>query len=126
MSIYLQWIKMEADMRDHGPEAMAKSLKRARFWAAERFQHYDGSGVPKINLETSKRLLETSQKLPCADMNCQCQDCASLDCPYGELFHYHHDGCPTCSEISYEEFESLLSGVKTPRLIPGDDFYEGS
>ncbi len=26
----------------------------------------------------------------------ECSQCAVIDCPSGDLFHYHHDGCPSC------------------------------
>ena len=26
----------------------------------------------------------------------ECIECGARDCPYGEPFHYHHDGCPAC------------------------------
>jgi len=32
--------------------------------------------------------------------------CAARDCPYGEIFHYHHDGCPSC----YEEDPTEVRG----------------
>jgi hypothetical protein len=26
----------------------------------------------------------------------ECMSCGRRDCPNGEPFHYHHDGCPDC------------------------------
>lgn len=26
-----------------------------------------------------------------------CDQCAEIFCPYGEPLHFHHDGCPCCS-----------------------------
>lgn len=31
----------------------------------------------------------------CPDM--ECTECAIRECPDGEPFHFHHDGCPACS-----------------------------
>jgi len=28
----------------------------------------------------------------------ECQLCGVLDCPHNEPLHYHHDGCPACTE----------------------------
>lgn len=28
----------------------------------------------------------------------ECIICGARDCPHGEPLHYHHDGCPACSE----------------------------
>src|SRR5262245_41718436 len=30
----------------------------------------------------------------CDDM--ECSACAVIMCPFGDAFHYHHDGCPSC------------------------------
>jgi hypothetical protein len=30
----------------------------------------------------------------CPDM--ECAYCAARDCPFRDMFHYHHDGCPSC------------------------------
>lgn len=27
-----------------------------------------------------------------------CESCAKVFCPHGERLHFHHDGCPACSE----------------------------
>ncbi len=32
------------------------------------------------------------------DGNDECIICGQRDCPRGESLHYHHDGCPACSE----------------------------
>lgn len=32
----------------------------------------------------------------------ECGECAKIICPYGDDFHFHHDGCPTCAEMEYE------------------------
>lgn len=31
----------------------------------------------------------------CPDVECEL--CSIRDCPYHDLIHYHHDGCPSCS-----------------------------
>lgn len=28
----------------------------------------------------------------------ECLACGARDCPHGEPFHWHHDGCPACIE----------------------------
>ncbi len=28
----------------------------------------------------------------------ECMVCSVRDCPHQEPLHYHHDGCPACSE----------------------------
>ena len=28
----------------------------------------------------------------------ECMACGQIDCPDGEPLHYHHDGCPCCSQ----------------------------
>lgn len=33
----------------------------------------------------------------------ECWDCGKIMCPYGGEMHFHHDGCPTCAEMEYEE-----------------------
>lgn len=34
----------------------------------------------------------------------ECIVCAMIDCPHGEPFHYHHDGCPAChSDLDFIE-----------------------
>jgi hypothetical protein len=27
-----------------------------------------------------------------------CEECAKVFCPHGERLHFHHDGCPACSD----------------------------
>ena len=34
----------------------------------------------------------------CEGADGECALCSILDCPEGEPLHYHHDGCPACSE----------------------------
>lgn len=28
----------------------------------------------------------------------ECEICGRIVCPYGEPLHFHHDGCPMCSQ----------------------------
>jgi hypothetical protein len=28
----------------------------------------------------------------------ECAICARIICPHNDLFHFHHDGCPSCAE----------------------------
>ena len=37
-----------------------------------------------------------------------CDQCAEIFCPYGELLHFHHDGCPCCSmrPVAYSDDRS--------------------
>ena len=32
----------------------------------------------------------------------ECWECGKIVCPYGGEMHFHHDGCPTCAEMEYE------------------------
>jgi chromosome segregation ATPase len=32
----------------------------------------------------------------------ECWECGKIMCPYGGEMHFHHDGCPTCAEMEYE------------------------
>jgi hypothetical protein len=31
-----------------------------------------------------------------------CEACAKVFCPHGERLHFHHDGCPACSDDESE------------------------
>jgi len=31
----------------------------------------------------------------CDDM--ECSECGRIICPFDDLLHFHHDGCPSCS-----------------------------
>lgn len=28
----------------------------------------------------------------------ECMECARIVCPHGDWLHFHHDGCPACTE----------------------------
>lgn len=46
-------------------------------------------------------LLRTILRCTCGDLDpsvAECVACGSRDCPHGHELHYHHDGCPACSE----------------------------
>lgn len=30
----------------------------------------------------------------------ECMECAAIICPHGDEMHFHHDGCPSCSEAA--------------------------
>jgi hypothetical protein len=32
----------------------------------------------------------------------ECWTCGKIICPYGGEMHFHHDGCPTCAQMEYE------------------------
>ena len=36
----------------------------------------------------------------CDDM--ECSACAVIMCPFGDAFHFHHDGCPSCVYPAYK------------------------
>lgn len=40
----------------------------------------------------------------------ECELCAWRDCPHSEVLHYHHDGCPACSQ---DDIESASEAVRT-------------
>lgn len=44
--------------------------------------------------------------------NFECEQCARRDCPFGEPLHYHHDGCPACSEFWPVINEALWANLK--------------
>jgi hypothetical protein len=33
----------------------------------------------------------------CSD--CECLVCGAIICPFSDLLHFHHDGCPTCDTM---------------------------
>lgn len=43
-------------------------------------------------------------------MVAECEGCGGLDCPHGETLHYHHDGCPSCSQDTPSE--RILAYIK--------------
>lgn len=36
----------------------------------------------------------------CSDM--ECMVCGEIICPQGEPLHFHHDGCPACTEAVHK------------------------
>jgi hypothetical protein len=50
-----------------------------------------------------EKLKETVYKLldHCDDP--ECWECGKIICPYGGEMHFHHDGCPTCTQMEAQE-----------------------
>lgn len=38
----------------------------------------------------------------------ECYACGERDCPFGEPLHYHHDGCPACTNPSDRQPMTIL------------------
>jgi len=47
-------------------------------------------------LAENKRLSEMADALLAHCPNSECGECAKIVCPHGEIYHFHHDGCPAC------------------------------
>jgi len=57
----------------------------------------------------------------CPDL--ECWECGKRDCPFHEPLHYHHDGCPACSEFWPTIDASLKQSLAV--IIPADrQWYE--
>lgn len=41
-----------------------------------------------------------------------CEECAKVFCPHGERLHFHHDGCPACSEDNERAFTAGMADVQ--------------
>jgi hypothetical protein len=37
----------------------------------------------------------------------ECSLCAIRECPFKDMFHFHHDGCPSCYTEALETEEKL-------------------
>jgi hypothetical protein len=49
----------------------------------------------------------------CPDESGECSICGVLDCPYGDPFHYHHDGCPS-EYVAEKQAAALLAPLVPP------------
>lgn len=41
----------------------------------------------------------------------ECEICALRDCPFKEPLHYHHDGCPICSQAHQIIYAAIIGTV---------------
>lgn len=69
---------------------------------AGKFKAAFGLDVPYQQTEQFKRVKALVEELvdtllaSCPDG--ECGMCAVMICPFGDSFHFHHDGCPSCAE----------------------------
>jgi hypothetical protein len=65
----------------------------------------------------------------CTDNGGECDVCASIICPHYDKLHFHHDGCPSCSEsceISQgQPHVKVLYGSSMPKAPFADRRYPG-
>jgi hypothetical protein len=47
----------------------------------------------------------------------ECIICATRDCPYSCELHYHHDGCPSCTED--DRLRAQEAAAARPRVAAG-------
>ena len=58
----------------------------------ELFRDAEADGDPETRAAVD-RLLNS-----CDQHGGECTECSGIICPYGDRLHFHHDGCPSCSE----------------------------
>lgn len=39
----------------------------------------------------------------------ECSVCAEIICPHKDIFHFHHDGCPSCYFDERDKIEALAA-----------------
>lgn len=49
-------------------------------------------------LRELQRLRAVTDKLLAHCPDAECMECAKACCPHGEPLHFHHDGCPACTQ----------------------------
>lgn len=81
---------------DYGPLAAA-SRRRAR---REELVQYALAARPE-----RFRTCANSGHEPGKGAEVECDECGMRDCPWMDPMHYHHDGCPSCSDVGDEENE---------------------
>lgn len=82
-------------------DATAKLNYQKGFEFGSSLTTYNKPAMEKLQAEISN-LNDKIDKLlnHCPDP--ECWECGKIICPYGGEMHFHHDGCPTCAEMEYE------------------------
>lgn len=55
----------------------------------------------RMYLELQEAAKDHPPTMECPDP--ECLVCGVRDCPLGEPLHYHHDGCPACTEAERQQ-----------------------
>lgn len=54
----------------------------------------------------------------------ECYICGARDCPFHEELHYHHDGCPACSQALDSIVEILVKNLPVANKVANDLVYK--
>lgn len=65
--------------------------------------YYEGSdGIHKEMIKLKDKFYSDMDHLleKCKLEDGECSKCSVIICPFGDVLHFHHDGCPTCSQLN--------------------------
>lgn len=100
----------EPAIEDHPAELWGQNVLHDLF-TADQMRAYAQQALQEACAERDalraqvEWLSKAADKLLAHCPDAECGTCAKAMCPFGDGFHYHHDGCPSCSAITGDRKE---------------------
>ena len=84
-------------------ETLVDRLRATPNWQRESFEHWKTATnvYDRAPFEAADEIERLQKALDALLAHCEdpeCAKCGAAICPHSEPFHFHHDGCPACSQ----------------------------